>query len=118
MWKHDFTVPFVCGARDLGEALRRIGEGAAMIRTKGDAGSGNVVEAVRHVRAIMVRRECARNGARRSRLQGDIRRLGTMSAEELAQYARQHSAPLALVRETAARGMLPVPHFAAGGWWR
>jgi len=99
IWKRSFTVPFVCGARDLGDALRRIDEGAALIRTKGDAGSGNIVEAVRHMRA----------------LNADIKRLGTMDAAELARYAREHSASPALVRETARLGRLPTPNFAAGG---
>ncbi|KAI1721896.1 SOR/SNZ family domain-containing protein [Ditylenchus destructor] len=99
IWKHNFKVPFVCGARSLGEALRRISEGAAMIRTKGDAGSGNVVEAVTHVRAI----------------QSDIRRLTQMSQEELMSFAREHSAPVDLVFQTAKNGRLPVPNFAAGG---
>uniref|UniRef100_A0A914E322 pyridoxal 5'-phosphate synthase (glutamine hydrolyzing) n=1 Tax=Acrobeloides nanus TaxID=290746 RepID=A0A914E322_9BILA len=99
IWKHNFKVPVVCGARNLGEALRRISEGAAMIRTKGDAGSGNVVEAVTHVRAI----------------QADIRRLTQMSPEELMSFAREHSAPVDLVFQVAREGRLPVPNFAAGG---
>eukprot|EP01062_Namystynia_karyoxenos_P000738 TRINITY_DN10278_c0_g1_i1.p1 TRINITY_DN10278_c0_g1~~TRINITY_DN10278_c0_g1_i1.p1 ORF type:complete len:355 (+),score=128.87 TRINITY_DN10278_c0_g1_i1:120-1067(+) len=97
--KHKFTVPFVCGARDLGEALRRIAEGAAMIRMKGEAGTGNVVEAVRHCRAIM--REC--------------RRLTTMDSDELYTYARDIRAPISLVEEVARLGRLPVVTFAAGG---
>jgi pyridoxal 5'-phosphate synthase pdxS subunit len=97
--KWAFTVPFVCGARDLGEALRRIGEGAAMIRTKGEAGTGNVVEAVRHQRT-MVR---------------GMRELSTLGAEELAAAAKELRAPLDLVREVAATGKLPVVNFAAGG---
>jgi len=97
--KHRFTVPFVCGARDLGEALRRIAEGAAMIRMKGEAGTGNVVEAVRHCRAIQ--REC--------------RRLSSMDDDELYTYARDIRAPLDLVKETAKLGRLPVVTFAAGG---
>jgi len=96
-WK--FTVPFVCGCRNLGEALRRIGEGAAMIRTKGEAGTGNVVEAVRHARAVL----------------GEIRRLGTMPPEELMSIAKEMGAPYDLVVETAQLGRLPVVNFAAGG---
>jgi pyridoxal 5'-phosphate synthase pdxS subunit len=96
-WK--FTVPFVCGARDLGEALRRIAEGAAMIRTKGEAGTGNVVEAVRHTR----------------RITAQIRRLTTLGADELAGAAKELAAPLELVRQVAAAGKLPVVNFAAGG---
>ena len=97
--KHAFTVPFVCGCRDLGEALRRIGEGAAMIRTKGEAGTGNVVEAVRHMRAVT----------------SAIRRLRTLRPEELMAEAKQLGAPHELVRWVAAEGRLPVPNFAAGG---
>ena len=97
--KHKFTVPFVCGCRNLGEALRRIAEGAAMIRTKGEAGTGNVVEAVRHARAVM----------------GDIRRLQTMDEDELFAFAKEIRAPYALVAETAKLGRLPVVNFAAGG---
>ncbi len=97
--KHLFKVPFVCGARDLGEALRRIGEGAAMIRTKGEAGTGNVVEAVRHVRRIM----------------GQIRRLQNMPDEELMTFAKEIGAPYHLVVETKRLGRLPVVNFAAGG---
>jgi len=97
--KRRFKVPFVCGCRDLGEALRRIGEGAAMIRTKGEAGTGNVVEAVRHARAVL----------------GEIRRLANMASEELMAYAKQIGAPYELVVETAALGRLPVVNFAAGG---
>src|SRR5262249_35303332 len=99
VWKHDFKVPFVCGCRDLGEALRRIREGAAMIRTKGEAGTGNVVEAVRHMRAVRTH----------------IRRLTTLSADELMAEAKNRGAPFELVREVAATGRLPVPNFAAGG---
>jgi pyridoxal 5'-phosphate synthase pdxS subunit len=99
IWKHDFKVPFVCGARDLGEALRRIAEGAAMIRTKGEAGSGNIVEAVRHMRAIT----------------GEMRRLTTLREEELAHAAKQLGAPLELATEVARSGKLPVPNFSAGG---
>jgi pyridoxal 5'-phosphate synthase pdxS subunit len=99
IWKHDFRVPFVCGCRNLGEALRRIGEGAAMIRTKGEAGTGDVVEAVRHARTVL----------------GEIRRLQTMPQEELMAYAKTIGAPLELVRETRDLGRLPVVNFAAGG---
>jgi pyridoxal 5'-phosphate synthase pdxS subunit len=97
--KWDFTVPFVCGARDLGEALRRIAEGAAMIRTKGEAGTGNVVEAVRHVRTIT---------SQMSRLKG-------MRDDELGTAAKELGAPLELVRQVAATGSLPLVNFAAGG---
>ena len=97
--KHLFTVPFVCGARDLGEALRRIGEGAAMIRTKGEAGSGNIVEAVRHIRAVM----------------DGIRRLQMLPEEELMAEAKNLGAPYELVREVAQKGKLPVVNFSAGG---
>jgi pyridoxal 5'-phosphate synthase pdxS subunit len=97
--KHDFKVPFVCGCRNLGEALRRIGEGAAMIRTKGEAGTGDVVEAVRHARAVL----------------GEIRRLQNMPEEELMSYAKEIGAPYELVLETRALGSLPVVNFAAGG---
>ena len=97
--KTQFTIPFVCGARNLGEALRRINEGAAMIRTKGEAGTGNVVEAVRHMRVI----------------QGTIRELKDKSEEELWAVARREEAPLELVKETAKQGRLPVVNFAAGG---
>jgi pyridoxal 5'-phosphate synthase pdxS subunit len=97
--KHPFRIPFVCGARDLGEALRRIGEGAAMIRTKGEAGTGNVVEAVRHMRTI----------------QSQIRRAASTSADELPSYAKEIGAPLELLREVATGGKLPVVNFAAGG---
>jgi pyridoxal 5'-phosphate synthase pdxS subunit len=97
--KTKFTVPFVCGARDLGEALRRIREGAAMIRTKGEAGTGNVVEAVRHMRNIM----------------GEIRALQGRSREEMADRARALEAPVELVIECAERGRLPVVNFSAGG---
>ena len=97
--KHAFTVPFVCGARDLGEALRRIGEGAAMIRTKGEAGSGNIVEAVRHMRKVT----------------GHIKRLTRLGPEELMTEAKELGAPYELVRWVAAEGRLPVPNFAAGG---
>jgi pyridoxal 5'-phosphate synthase pdxS subunit len=97
--KHDFKVPFVCGCRNLGEALRRIGEGAAMIRTKGEAGTGDVVEAVRHARAVL----------------GEIRHLQLMPDEELMSYARSIGAPYTLVKETKQLGRLPVVNFAAGG---
>jgi pyridoxal 5'-phosphate synthase pdxS subunit len=97
--KWNFKVPFVCGATDLGEGLRRIAEGAAMIRTKGEAGTGNVVEAVRHMRAI----------------QSGIRRLGAMDPAELASEAKELRAPLELVRRVAAEGRLPVVNFSAGG---
>src|SRR5438128_9359648 len=97
--KWEFTVPFVCGARDLGEALRRIGEGAAMIRTKGEAGTGDVVEAVRHMRKI----------------RGQIKALTVLSAEELARAAKDLAAPLDLVRQVAVTGTLPVVNFSAGG---
>jgi len=97
--KHPFRSPFVCGARNLGEALRRIGEGAAMIRTKGEAGSGNIVEAVRHLRQV----------------NGDIRALGSLRPEELPARAKELGAPVDLVRQVHERGRLPVPNFAAGG---
>jgi pyridoxal 5'-phosphate synthase pdxS subunit len=97
--KHKFKVPFVCGCRNLGEALRRIAEGAAMIRTKGEAGTGDVVEAVRHARAV----------------QGEIRRLTSMDEDELFTYAKNIQAPYDLVKETAQLGRLPVVNFAAGG---
>lgn len=97
--KHEFKVPFVCGARDLGEALRRIAEGAAMIRTKGEAGTGNIVEAVKHMRKVM----------------DEIRRLTTMADEELVSYAKEIGAPVELVREVKKLGRLPVVNFAAGG---
>jgi pyridoxal 5'-phosphate synthase pdxS subunit len=97
--KHEFKVPFVCGCRNLGEALRRIGEGAAMIRTKGEAGTGDVVEAVRHARSVL----------------GQIRRLQNMPEEELMGYSKEIGAPYELVLETRALGRLPVVNFAAGG---
>jgi pyridoxal 5'-phosphate synthase pdxS subunit len=97
--KWDFTVPFVCGATNLGEALRRIGEGAAMIRSKGEAGTGNVVEAVRHMRAIT----------------SEIKRLSNVGAEELMAAAKVHQAPYEVLREVAAAGALPVVLFTAGG---
>jgi pyridoxal 5'-phosphate synthase pdxS subunit len=97
--KHEFKIPFVCGCRDLGEALRRIGEGAAMIRTKGEAGSGDVVEAVRHARMV----------------QGEIRRLTNLPDDELMAYAKGIGAPYELVKEVKELGRLPVVNFAAGG---
>ncbi len=97
--KHPFKVPFVCGCRNLGEALRRIGEGAAMIRTKGEAGTGDVVEAVRHARAVF----------------GEIRRLENMPDEELMAFAKEIGAPYELIKETRQLGRLPVVNFAAGG---
>ncbi|NLM22163.1 MAG: pyridoxal 5'-phosphate synthase lyase subunit PdxS [Peptococcaceae bacterium] len=97
--KNEFKVPFVCGARNLGEALRRIGEGASMIRTKGEPGTGNVVEAVRHMRTVMA----------------EIRRLTTLPKEELMNAAKEMAAPYDLVQYVAEHGKLPVPNFAAGG---
>ncbi|MCY4578281.1 MAG: pyridoxal 5'-phosphate synthase lyase subunit PdxS [Chloroflexi bacterium] len=97
--KHDFKVPFVCGCRDLGEALRRIGEGAAMIRTKGEAGTGNIVEAVRHARQVL----------------GEMRRIQNMTNDELMATARDLRAPYELVRQIHDNGNLPVVNFAAGG---
>jgi len=97
--KHAFKVPFVCGCRNLGEALRRIGEGAAMIRTKGEAGTGDVIEAVRHARAVL----------------GEIKRLHLMPEEELMSYSKEIGAPYELVKETKELGRLPVVNFAAGG---
>ena len=99
IYKHDFKVPFVCGCRDLGEALRRVGEGAAMIRTKGEAGTGNIVEAVRHLRAVV----------------GGIRRLTQLDAGELMSAAKEMGAPFEIVKKVAATGRLPVPNFSAGG---
>ena len=99
VWKHNFKVPFVCGCRDLGEALRRISEGAAMIRTKGEAGTGNIVEAVRHARSVM----------------GEIRKIQNMSEDELAAEAKALGAPVELVQEVKRLGRLPVVNFAAGG---
>ncbi len=99
IYKHNFKVPFVCGCRNLGEALRRIGEGAAMIRTKGEAGTGDVVEAVRHARTVL----------------GEIRRLKNMPEEEVMSYAKEIGAPFSLVMETRKLGALPVVNFAAGG---
>ncbi len=97
--KRHFRVPFVCGARNLGEALRRIGEGAAMIRTKGEAGSGNIVEAVRHMRCI----------------QREMKQLTVLSSDELMAEAKKHQAPFELIEWVAAHGKLPVPNFSAGG---
>lgn len=97
--KHAFKIPFVCGCRDLGEALRRIGEGAALIRTKGEAGTGNIIEAVRHMRTIM----------------REIRRLVNMESSELMAEAKRMEAPFHLVQMVAKEGKLPVPNFAAGG---
>src|SRR4051795_6864711 len=97
--KWSFTVPFVCGATNLGEALRRISEGACLIRSKGEAGTGNIVEAVRHLRSIL----------------GDIRKITPADQAELFDWAKEHRAPVELVQEVAARGELPVPMFCAGG---
>ena len=99
IWKHDFKVPFVCGCRDLGEALRRIGEGAAMIRTKGEAGTGDVIEAVRHMRTV----------------QKGIKKLAALREDELMAESKQLGAPFEVVRQIARTGKLPVPNFAAGG---
>src|SRR5215469_6874904 len=99
VWKHGFKVPFVCGARNLGEALRRVAEGAAMIRTKGEAGSGNIVEAVRHMRTIV----------------GQMKKLTTLGEEELVREAKELGAPFELVSWLAKNGKLPVPNFSAGG---
>jgi len=99
IWKHEFKVPFVCGCRDLGEALRRIGEGAAMIRTKGEAGTGNVVEAVRHMRAV----------------QKGLKKLASLREDELMAESKTLGAPFEVVRQIARTGKLPVPNFAAGG---
>jgi pyridoxal 5'-phosphate synthase pdxS subunit len=99
IWKHSFKVPFVCGCRDLGEALRRIGEGAAMIRTKGEAGTGNVVEAVRHMRAV----------------QKHMKKLAGMREDELMAEAKALGAPFEVMQQVASTGKLPVPNFAAGG---
>jgi pyridoxal 5'-phosphate synthase pdxS subunit len=99
VYKHAFKVPFVCGSRNLGEALRRIGEGAAMIRTKGEAGTGDVVEAVRHARTVL----------------GEIRRLQNLPEEEVMAFAKEIGAPYELVLETRSLGRLPVVNFAAGG---
>ena len=99
VYKHDFKVPFVCGCRNLGEALRRISEGAAMIRTKGEAGTGDVVHAVRHMRQVM----------------GEMRKLTTMDRDELMSEAKRLGAPFELVEQVSETGKMPVPNFAAGG---
>ncbi|MEN6571189.1 MAG: pyridoxal 5'-phosphate synthase lyase subunit PdxS [Anaerolineaceae bacterium] len=99
IYKHDFKVPFVCGCRNLGEAMRRIGEGAAMIRTKGEAGTGDVVEAVRHARSVL----------------GEIRKLQNMPEEEIMAFAKEIGAPYELLLETRKLGRMPVVNFAAGG---
>ena len=99
IYKHDFKVPFVCGCRNLGEALRRVGEGAAMIRTKGEAGTGDVVEAVRHARTVL----------------GEIRKLQNLPEEELMAFSKEIGAPYELVKETRDLGRMPVVNFAAGG---
>ena len=99
VWKYDFKVPFVCGCRNLGEALRRIAEGAALIRTKGEAGSGNIVEAVRHMRTVM----------------NDINKLTTLGHDQLVSESKNMGAPLNLVIQVSETGKLPVPNFAAGG---
>ena len=99
IWKHNFKIPFVCGCREIGEALRRISEGAAMIRTKGEAGSGNIVEAVRHMRMV----------------QKEIRRIATLGDDELVAYAKNIGSPVELVQYVRENGKLPVPNFAAGG---
>ena len=99
IWKHDFKIPFVCGARDLGEALRRIGEGASLIRTKGEAGSGNIVEAVRHMRTIM----------------NEIKMVKSLDKEELMYTAKKIGAPFEILQKVVELGKLPVPNFAAGG---
>ena len=99
IWKHDFKAPFVCGCRDLGEALRRISEGAAMIRTKGEAGTGNIVEAVRHMRAVM----------------DEIRKIGSMTTDEIVAEAKGLGAPLELMMDIHKTGRLPVVNYAAGG---
>ena len=99
VWKHDFKVPFVCGCRNLGEALRRIAEGAALIRTKGEAGSGNIVEAVRHMRTVV----------------NDIKKLTTLDRDQLVAESKNMGAPLDLVLKVSDTGKLPVPNFAAGG---
>ena len=99
IWKHEFKVPFVCGARNLGEALRRIGEGAAMIRTKGEPGSGNIVEAVRHMRTLV----------------NDMKKLTTLDDHQLMAEAKNLGAPFDLIKQIAGDGKLPVPNFSAGG---
>ncbi len=99
IYKHDFQVPFVCGARNLGEALRRIGEGCAMIRTKGEAGSGNIVEAVRHMRTII----------------NEIKKISTLTDTELMTFSKNFGAPYILLEQVSKTGKLPVPNFSAGG---
>ena len=99
IYKHDFNIPFVCGARNLGEALRRIGEGAAMIRTKGEAGSGNIVEAVRHMRSII----------------NEVKLLKTLNNDQLMSASRDLKAPFSLVEQVSKINKLPVPNFSAGG---
>jgi pyridoxal 5'-phosphate synthase pdxS subunit len=99
IWKHDFKVPFVCGCRNLGEALRRIAEGAAMIRTKGEAGSGNIVEAVRHMRTVMA----------------EMKKIQTLDNHEVVTFAKNIAAPVELVQYIREHGKLPVPNFSAGG---
>jgi pyridoxal 5'-phosphate synthase pdxS subunit len=99
IWKYDFKVPFVCGCREIGEALRRIGEGAAMMRTKGEAGTGDIVEAVRHMRSV----------------NSGIRKLKMMNNDELMSEAKRLGAPISVIKEVVAKGKLPVPNFAAGG---
>ncbi len=99
IWKHNFKIPFVCGCREIGEALRRISEGAALIRTKGEAGSGDIVEAVRHMRMV----------------QKEIKRIGTLGDDELVAYAKHIGSPLELVQYVKENGKIPVPNFAAGG---
>ena len=99
IWKHEFKIPFVCGCRDLGEALRRIAEGAALIRTKGEAGSGNIVEAVRHMRMV----------------QSALKKIMTMGNDELVSYAKSIGSPLEIILNIKDNGKLPVPNFAAGG---
>ena len=99
IYKHDFRIPFVCGARNLGEALRRIGEGTAMIRTKGEAGSGNIVEAVRHMRSII----------------NEIKELSLLSNQELMAFSKKTGAPYMLIEQVSKTGKLPVPNFSAGG---
>ena len=99
IWKHEFKIPFVCGCRNLGEALRRIAEGASMIRTKGEAGSGNIVEAVRHMRTVMT----------------EIKKVTRLEQDELVAEAKNLGAPLSLIQQVAKLGKLPVPNFAAGG---
>ena len=99
IWKHDFKIPFVCGCREIGEALRRIAEGAALIRTKGEAGSGDIVEAVRHMRMV----------------QSEIKHIQTLDNTELMAYAKNIGSPVTIVQNVKENGKLPVPNFAAGG---